>query len=58
MIYRNEDGTIYKVEVEVGKSAIPALASSNELKPLEDKVDMIKKAVLELEEVINYLLKK
>ena len=56
MIYRNKDGTIYKVEAEFSDTAIPVLPSNHEMKSLEDKVDGIKKAVLELEEVVNYLI--
>ena len=56
MIFRNKDGTIYKVETEVDKSMIPVLPSDSEYKPLEEKVDTLKKAILELEEVVNYLL--
>ena len=58
MIYRNKDGTIYKIESEFSNSAIPVLPSTSEYKPLEDKVDTLKKAILELEEVVNYLLDK
>jgi len=58
VIYKNQDGTIYRVKTKIGKVAIPVLPLSNELKPLEDKLDMIKEAVLELEEVINFILEK
>ena len=58
MIYKNEDGTIYKVDVQAKFKLIPVLASSNDMKPLEDKVDVIIKAVLELEEVVNFLIKE
>lgn len=58
MIFKNKDGSIYKLEVAFGCSAIPTLPESSELKPLEDKVDCLKKAILEIEEVINYLLER
>jgi len=58
MILRNEDGTIYKLDTNLAEIEIPTLPSSSELKPLEDKVDRLKKSILEIEEVINYILKK
>jgi hypothetical protein len=58
MIFKNKDGSIYKIEVEIKEREIPVLPDSSEFKPLEDKIDRIKKAVLELEEVINFLLDK
>ena len=57
MIYRNEDGSIYKVK-SANKILIPVLPSTDEMKPLENKVDDLKKAILEIEEVINYVLEK
>ena len=58
MIFKNKDGSIYKIEVEIKEREIPVLPDSSEFKPLEDKIDRIKKAVLELEEVINFKVDK
>jgi len=52
MIYKNEDGTIYKIEPD--KGFIPTLSDDN----ANDATWSNRKSVEEIIEVLNYLLKE
>ena len=55
MIYKNEDGSIYKIEK---KDADFSSIGDNHTEIIAKEISAINKSINEINEVLNYLLKK